>query len=94
MPRQDDFASQGQGHYYTGRKLTDKHMIASQKLLKQLFTSIEGLCTTLKVTTCSYTTWIPNYLQIFYTRSDHWIKLTTIGCGNDHICDSICENPA
>ena len=35
-----------------GEKLTDKHMTASQKLLKEKVTSIEGLCTTLKVT-CS-----------------------------------------
>ena len=34
-----------------GEKLTDKHMNASQKLLKEQFTLIEGLCTTLKVTT-------------------------------------------
>ena len=68
-----------------GEKLTDKHMNASQKLLKGQFTLIEGLCTTLKVTICSYTTWIPNYLQIFHTFGDHWITLTTIGCGKDHI---------
>ena len=44
-----------------GEKLTDKHMNASQKLLKRQFTLIEGLCTTLKVT----------YLQIFHTHGDH-----------------------
>ena len=77
-----------------GEKLTDKHMMASQKLLKEQFTSIEGLCTTLKVTTCTYTTWIPNYLQIFHTRGDHWITLTTIGCSKDHIlvCDFLYDD--
>ena len=29
-----------------GEKLTNKHMTATQKLLKEQFTSIEGLCTT------------------------------------------------
>jgi len=46
-------------------------MNASQKLLKEQLASIEGLCTTLKVTVCSYVTWVPNYLQIFHTHSDH-----------------------
>ena len=78
-----DFASQGR--IIQGEKLSNKHMTASQKLLKEQFTSIEGLCTTLKVATCSYTTWIPNYLQIFHTHGDHWITLMTIGCGKDHI---------
>ena len=69
-------------------------MTASQKLLKEQFTSIEGLCTTLKVTTCTYTTWIPNYFQIFHTRGDHWITLTTIGCSKHHIlvCDSLYDD--
>ena len=77
-----------------GEKLTDKHMTASQNLLKEQFTSIEGLCTTSKVTRCAYTTWIPNYLQIFHTRGDHWITLTTIGCSKDHILvyDSLYHN--
>ena len=77
-----------------GEALTDKHMTASQKLLKEQFTSIEGICTTLKVTTCSYTIWIPNYLQIFHTHGDHRITLTTMGCGIDHILvyDSLYNN--
>ena len=63
-----------------GEQLTDEHINASQKLLKEQFTWLEGLCTTLKVTICSYTTWIPNYLQIFQTRGNHWVTITTIGC--------------
>ena len=39
-----------------GEKPTDKHMNASQKLLKEQFNLIEGLCRTLKVTICFYTT--------------------------------------
>ena len=66
-----------------GLKLTDKYMNASQKLLKQQFTSIKGLCT-LKVTLHSYTTWIPNYLKIFHTHGDHWITLTILRCSKDH----------
>ena len=36
----------------------------------------DRLCTTLKVTVCLYITWIPNYLQNFHTRGNHWITLT------------------
>ena len=32
-----------------------------------------------------YTTWIPNYLQIFHTRGNHWVTITTIGCTKDNI---------
>ena len=28
---------------------------------------------------------LDSYLQIFHTRGDHWITLTTIGCSKDHI---------
>ena len=39
-----------------GEQLTDKNINASQKLLKEQFTWLKGLCTTLKVTICSYAT--------------------------------------
>jgi len=60
-----------------GLRLTDKHINATQKLLKRQLTFIQGLHTTLKVTIESHSAWIPDYLQIFHTRGDHWITLTT-----------------
>ena len=70
--------------------LISTQLTASQKLLKEQFTSIEGLCTTSKVTTCRYLTWIQN----FHTHGDHWITLTTIGCSEYHIVvyDSLDNN--
>ena len=41
--------------------------------------------TTLKVTIESYTAWIPDYLQFFHTRGDHWITLTIMGCNQNNI---------
>ena len=68
-----------------GLRLIDNHMNASQKLLKKQFTSIEGLCNTLKVTIKSYTAWIPNYriagnfdggeILMFLTLSCQTIKI-------------------
>jgi len=68
-----------------GLRLTDKHMNATQKLLKRQLTFIQGLHTTLKVTIESHSAWIPDSLQIFCTRGDHWITLTIMECRENNI---------
>ena len=65
-----------------GLRLTDKHINATQKLLKRQFTFIHG---SLKVTIESHAAWIPDYFRIFHTRGDHWIMLTTMGCHENKI---------
>ena len=70
-------------------------MTASQKLLKEQFISIEGLCTTLKLLhALTQLGFLYNYLQIFHARGDHWFTLMTIGCGKGHILvyDSLYNN--
>jgi len=68
-----------------GLRLTDKHINATQKLLKRQLIFIQGLHTTLKVTIESHSAWIHDSLQIFHTRRDHWITLTTLECHENKI---------
>ena len=49
-----------------GQQLNDLHTNTCQKLLKDQFPIVIGLCSTLKPTASSLQAWIPNYMQIFY----------------------------
>ena len=60
-----------------------------QTLLKQQFSNIQGLYSTLLlfrqkqifVSACGR-----NILQIIHTRQDHWIVASTIGCNDKEVC--------
>ena len=75
-----------------GRRLTDMHINAAQKILSQQFPSFSGFDSTLKQRCIGK--WIDNYIQILFCRGCHWITVSTVGCkeGDINIFDSLyCE---
>ena len=74
---------------FGGMELTDKHINASQLLLKAQFPSVQGLGLTYAPP--RFGKWIENYIQIIHSRSCHWVTASTIGCteGTVNIYDSM-----
>lgn len=64
--------------YCRGMELSDRHMNASQMLLKSQFPSVKGLGLT--YTPPCFGKWVETYIQIINTRSCHWVTCSTIGC--------------
>ena len=73
-------------------ELNDKHINASQKLLLHQFPSFQGLKSSLVQDHIGF--WTNNYIQIFHSRSCHWITASTIGCqpGTINIYDSLYKD--
>ena len=69
-----------------GLQLTDMHINASQMILKNQFPLINGLTSTLTVSSTSFGSWVSNYIQIFHCRGNHWITITTLGCDPGCVC--------
>ena len=76
-----------------GDELNDLHINAAQELIKGQFPSINGMHLTYLVAAdhTSFNGWVPNYLQIFHCRGNHWVTVTTMGCENGgiYIFDSL-----
>ena len=68
-----------------GQQLNNLHMNASEKLLKDQFPIVMGLCSTLKPTSSSLQAWIPYYVQIFHCRGNHWVTVSTIICNEGEV---------
>ena len=72
-----------------GGQLNDKHMNFAQILLKQQFSNIQGLYSTLllfRQKKIFVSARGRNVLQIIHTRQDHWIVASTIGCNDKEVC--------
>ena len=67
----------------TGEELNDKHINFAQSLLKKQFKDIQGLTSTLLLTSSPGHPIVSNGLQIIHTRGSHWIVATTIGCTDE-----------
>ena len=67
-----------------GSELNDKHVNAAQLLLHKQYPSIRGLCSTLKPEVM-VGGWVRGYVQIFHSRSNHWIVASTIGCEDGEV---------
>ena len=65
-----------------GRKLSDRHIIFAQDLLKSQFENINGLECTLTQSKTSVPVLsedaIKNKLQVFHDRHDHWIAASNV----------------
>ena len=64
----------------TEEELNDKHINFAQSLLKKQFKDIQGLTSTLLLTSSPGHPTVSNGLQIIYTRGSQWIVAMTIGC--------------
>ena len=63
-----------------GEMLNDKHISFAQALLKNQFSRIGGLASTLQLSHRKIShTGVANIIQIVHTRGDHWIVATTVG---------------
>ena len=69
-----------------GLQLTDMHINATQMILKNQFLLINGLTSTLTVSSTSFGSWVSNYIQIFHCHGNHRITITTLGCDPGHVC--------
>ena len=67
----------------TGEELNDKHINFVQSLLKKQFKDIQGLTSTLLLTSSPGHPIVSNGLHIIHTRGSHWIVATTIGCTDE-----------
>ena len=72
-----------------GKRLSDMHINAAQKILSQQFPSFSGFNSTLKYRCIGKL--VSNYIQIFFCRGCHWITASTVGCkeGVINIFDSL-----
>ena len=61
-----------------GGKLIDKHINYSQRLLKSIFSAINGLCLTL-LQDKPYKQSTRNFIQITHINGDPWVCATTVG---------------
>ena len=76
-----------------GKRLSDMHINAAQKILSQQFPSFSGFDSTLKQRCIGK--WVSNYVQIFFCHGCHWITASTVGCkeGVINIFDSLyCDD--
>ena len=63
-----------------GEMLNDKHISFAQALLKNQFSRIGGLASTLQLSHGKIShSGVANIIQIVHTRGDHWIVATTVG---------------
>ena len=62
-----------------GEQLTDKHINFAQQILKNHFTNLSGLQSTLLLAKSTRISNTNMYLQIFHDRDSHWIVVSTIG---------------
>ena len=69
-----------------GLQLTDIHINVTQMILKNQFLFINGLTSTLTVSSTSFGSWVSNYIQIFHCHGKHRITITTLGCDPGHVC--------
>ena len=67
----------------TGDELNDRHINFAQSLLKKQFSNIQGLMSTLLLSSRPGRSIVFNGLQIIHTRGSHWIVATTIGCTDE-----------
>lgn len=66
-----------------GEMLNDKHISFAQALLKNQFSRIGGLASTLQLSHGKIShTGIANIIEIVHTRGDHWIVATSVGSEN------------
>ena len=61
-----------------GGKLIDKHINYSQRMLKSMFSAINGLCLTL-LQDKPYKQSTSDSIQILHINGDHWVCATTVG---------------
>ena len=61
-----------------GGKLTDKHINYAQRILKNMFPAINGLCLKL-LQDKPHKQSTSNSIQILYINGDHWVSATTVG---------------
>ena len=67
-----------------GKKLTDKHINYTQRILKLKFPSINGLRLTV-LQNKSHKQSTSNAIQIFHVNEDHWVCVTTIGTARKEV---------
>ena len=70
-------------------QLNDKHMNFAQLLLKQQFTNLQGLCSTLllfRQKQIFVNARSRKVLQIVHSRQNHWIVGSTIDCDDKEVC--------
>jgi len=75
-----------------GRRLTDMHINAAQRILANQFPSFIGFDSTLKQRRVGK--WVNNYIQILFCRGCHWITASTVGCreGVINVFDSLFDD--
>lgn len=71
--------------------LTDKHIRAAQKLLKDRFPKVDGLQDTCLVAANEGCVMTSEGVQILHVRNNHWICASTFGCplGTVRLYDSL-----
>ena len=76
-----------------GHELHDLHIDICQKLLKYQYPGLKGLFSTLKPFH-GHEAWVDCYIQLYHSRGNHWITLSTVGCkkGEINIYDSLYDN--
>ena len=62
-----------------GERLNDMHIYFAQRILKNHFTNLSGLQSTLLLTESCRLSNANMYLQILHDRDSHWIVVSTIG---------------
>ena len=69
-----------------GCKLSDKHINHAQNVLKKQFPMLNGLASTLLVSKdIQFDRSSDNNIQIFHTRNDHWITVSSVTCDHGRI---------
>ena len=63
-------------------ELNDLVINCAQKILQNQFPLVNGFQSMLLLPTMSsFDKWISNYIQIYHVHGNHWITVTTKGCG-------------
>ena len=69
----------------SGKELTDNHVNFAQKLLKTQYPGLNGVKSTLLLTRLDPLSCTHNYMQIVFTRGNHWFVIATLGCLPGHV---------